>query len=66
MKEPELKPCPICGKEVRFAFTADLWPRGIWCRTCHLKAEWSNIPQDGKSTAGEVMKAIADRWNGRA
>lgn len=63
---PDLDNCPFCGHKPQFAISIEGWPHGIWCQTCHMKAEWSNVKLDGKGmTAGMAMEALAERWNRR-
>ena len=65
MKEM-LKPCPFCGDKVQFAFSIESWPTGVWCMTCHMKAEWSRIKETRNSKAWDIMNQMAENWNKRA
>ena len=62
---PELKPCPFCGNKVVYGHNLDGIPHGVYCRNCHMRAQWSNIIRMRKTTAGQVAEQIADKWNRR-
>lgn len=62
----KLKPCPFCGKEVRFNHNAELVPDGIYCPNCHMLVRFTRIRVSNSERIGVTMDKIADQWNRRA
>ncbi len=61
----ELKPCPFCGKKVRFNYNMGFEMDGIWCSTCHMMVKYPRIHMKPKETFGEYEARMAEVWNRR-
>ena len=75
MKNSDLKPCPFCGKSVKFTnhtgdygYTPDTV--GISCCSTRIRAAtqgWERAPGRGHyGRINEARQEVADKWNVRA
>lgn len=61
-----LKPCPFCGKEVKFNHSLELEPNGVVCHTCGYVYRPFRLKPLGKREQFEKrMNEIARMWNRR-
>lgn len=62
----ELKECPFCGNEVRYAFNLEMNPYGVVCSRCHMVVSYTRInPPKPHEKFERVLGEIAEAWNRR-